>query len=218
MAQDTKELIAKTACKLFVDQGYKATTIRSIAERCNVTHANVIYHFGGKWELAKELIDRYTHAIDDVTMAFADDRGYDISVDRYLLYWALHHAYLASHKEFAEFYVEFGNLNRTAMASDRYDFNTGQKTIMERTMGVSATSTGLEFDIDMCLLVEADIQLADAISHNLISLESSVAYYLKASLSLLRGDAGSFDIRELSRNAVSSGICKLVDDVERAIV
>lgn len=217
MAQATKELITKTASKLFVDQGYKATTIRSIAERCGVTHANIIYHFGGKWELAKELIDRYAHAIEDVAMAFADEQGYGVSVDRYLLYWALHYAFLASHEKFAEFYVEFGNLNRTEMASNRYDFNAGQEYIIKRAMGVSAASTGLEFDIDMCLIVEADIQLADAVSHGLMSLEDSAAYYLKASLSLLRGDASSFDIRKLSHDAISSGVCELVGDLERAV-
>lgn len=218
MAQDTKALIARTAYRMFLERGYKATTLRAIAEQCDVTHANVVYHFKGKWQLARLLVDTYAHVVDDVSSAFAEERAIAPSTERYLLYWALHHAYLASHPDFAAFYVEFGNINRSEAAADRYDFGEGHKHLVSLTLGKQVASTGDEFDFDMHLLVEADIQLANALALGRIGVAESVAHYYRTSFALLMHEILDDSVARVdAAHVVGSGILDRVDEVAKLI-
>ena len=215
MAQDTKELIERTAYELFLERGYKGTTLRAIAERCGITHANVVYHFKGKWQLARQIVDVYAHAVDDVSGEFARQHGIGPSTERYLLYWALHHGYLAAHPDFAAFYVEFGNVNRSEAAGERYDFGAGHRHLIESALGSAVVSEGDEFDFDMHLLVEADIQLAGAVSQGRLSVAESVAHYYRTSFLLLMHEfPDELALRSESEQAVTTGVLDLVAAVE----
>lgn len=218
MAQDTKELIARTAYRMFLDCGYKGTTLRAIAEQCGVTHANVVYHYKSKWQLARLLVDTYAHVVDDVSAAFARDRGILPSIDRYLLYWALHHGYLASHHDFASFYVEFGNINRSEAEVDRYDFGAGHRHLVKSTLGRQVVSSGEEFDFDMHLLVEADIQLANALAQGRMGVADSVTHYYRTSFALLMHELLDDDVaHDDATRVVKSGILDRVEEVGRLI-
>lgn len=67
-SEQTKELIAKTALRLFRERGYEATTMRAIATEAGVSVGNAYYYFASKEELIQLY---YEHSQDDHTKACA---------------------------------------------------------------------------------------------------------------------------------------------------
>lgn len=55
---DTKDRILSAAEALFMEQGYAATSLRSITAKAKVNLAAVNYHFGSKEALIREVFDR----------------------------------------------------------------------------------------------------------------------------------------------------------------
>ncbi|TFZ02873.1 TetR/AcrR family transcriptional regulator [Ramlibacter henchirensis] len=54
-----REEIMQIAASLFVDKGYKATTVRLIADAANVQSGSLYHHFGSKDEIVDELLGKY---------------------------------------------------------------------------------------------------------------------------------------------------------------
>ncbi|GAB3957981.1 TetR family transcriptional regulator [Actinoallomurus acanthiterrae] len=65
-SEQTRELIAKTALRLFRERGYEATTMRAIAAEAGVSVGNAYYYFSSKEELIQLY---YEHSQDDHTEA-----------------------------------------------------------------------------------------------------------------------------------------------------
>lgn len=61
-SEQTRDLIAKTALRLFRERGYEATTMRAIATEAGVSVGNAYYYFGSKEELIQLY---YEHSQDD---------------------------------------------------------------------------------------------------------------------------------------------------------
>jgi AcrR family transcriptional regulator len=56
-AVDTRSKIQDVALRLFIENGYEATSLREIAEEVGVTKAALYYHFKTKDEIVTSLID-----------------------------------------------------------------------------------------------------------------------------------------------------------------
>jgi AcrR family transcriptional regulator len=69
-----KEKIMDTAEVLFTQRGYKAVSIRDIAEACQVTNAALYYHFTSKEELFEQVLDAHTRKLAE-RMQTAAERG-----------------------------------------------------------------------------------------------------------------------------------------------
>ena len=54
--EDRKELIIKTAKKLFAEKGYTATGLRSIAENADISIGNIYNYFKNKEEIIKHIL------------------------------------------------------------------------------------------------------------------------------------------------------------------
>ncbi len=67
-SEQTRELIAKTALRLFRERGYEATTMRAIATEAGVSVGNAYYYFASKEELIQLY---YEHSQEDHTEACA---------------------------------------------------------------------------------------------------------------------------------------------------
>jgi AcrR family transcriptional regulator len=70
-AADTRRLIVSAAARLFVEDGYGATTIDAVAEAAGVSRKTVFTAVGGKVDLLKTALD-WAVAGDDTPVAVAD--------------------------------------------------------------------------------------------------------------------------------------------------
>jgi hypothetical protein len=63
----TREKILGTALILFNNQGTDATTTRHIANKMNISHGNLCYHFTRKEEIIKELYGKLVTELDETS-------------------------------------------------------------------------------------------------------------------------------------------------------
>jgi AcrR family transcriptional regulator len=57
--------VLETARRLFSRQGYRATSMRQIAETCDMSVGNLYHHFGGKETIFSTLLDQYWEQLLD---------------------------------------------------------------------------------------------------------------------------------------------------------
>ncbi len=65
-SNSSRERILATAESIILQQGFAGTTIEEIIDKAAITKGGFFYHFSGKAELAKALIDRYIQMDTDV--------------------------------------------------------------------------------------------------------------------------------------------------------
>ncbi|HYC91247.1 MAG TPA: TetR/AcrR family transcriptional regulator [Thermoanaerobaculia bacterium] len=58
-SERSRRAVLDAALQLFASQGYRATTMREIAEQAGVSTGNVYHHFPDKERIFRELIDEY---------------------------------------------------------------------------------------------------------------------------------------------------------------
>ncbi len=63
---DTKRRAQAVALELFSTEGYDGTSMREIAERLGVTKAALYYHFAGKEDIVRSILDDYLARLDDL--------------------------------------------------------------------------------------------------------------------------------------------------------
>jgi len=64
-SQRSRAQVLEAALDLFSHQGYRATSMREIADRAGVSTGNVYHHFKDKESIFLSLLDRYGQAIED---------------------------------------------------------------------------------------------------------------------------------------------------------
>jgi AcrR family transcriptional regulator len=69
-SQRSRTLILDAALTLFSRQGYRATSIRDIAQAAEVSTGNVYHHFKDKETIFRELLDQYWAAIESPDLEF----------------------------------------------------------------------------------------------------------------------------------------------------
>lgn len=67
----TRARARSIAFELFATQGYDGTSMREIAEQLGVTKAALYYHFAGKEDIVRSVLDEHLGRLDDV-IAFAN--------------------------------------------------------------------------------------------------------------------------------------------------
>src|SRR5688572_28735350 len=80
-SERSRRAVLDAALKLFADHGYRATTMRDIAEEAGASTGNVYHHFPDKETIFRELIDEY-FAIAD-TNRFPFRRVLESSTQRF---------------------------------------------------------------------------------------------------------------------------------------
>lgn len=68
----TAEQILAAAARLFGRQGFRATTLRQIAEDAGIKAGSVYYHFDGKEEIAARVLDAGIHALTAAVRSHVD--------------------------------------------------------------------------------------------------------------------------------------------------
>jgi AcrR family transcriptional regulator len=128
--EQTKQLIVDTAVRLFREQGYEKTTMRSIAQAAGVSVGNAYYYFPSKDHLVQEF---YRRIQDQHSAGCADALAEPSELDRRLLV-ALHAGLdaMAPYHEFA------GSFFATAAApgSPTSPFSEESVDARERSMAI----------------------------------------------------------------------------------
>ena len=79
-ANSSRERILATAEAIILKNGFAGTTIDDIIERAAITKSGFFYHFSGKAELARALIDRYIE-MDTTVFLEISERADQLSED-----------------------------------------------------------------------------------------------------------------------------------------
>jgi AcrR family transcriptional regulator len=69
-SERSRRAVLDAALHLFSQQGYRATTMREIADRAKVSTGNVYHHFPDKERIFRELIDEYFAIVDTPRFPF----------------------------------------------------------------------------------------------------------------------------------------------------
>jgi AcrR family transcriptional regulator len=69
-SERSRRAVLDTALQLFAKQGYRATTMREIAEKSGVSTGNVYHHFPDKEAIFRELLDEYFSIADTQRFPF----------------------------------------------------------------------------------------------------------------------------------------------------
>ncbi|MBF8193263.1 TetR/AcrR family transcriptional regulator [Nonomuraea sp. K274] len=84
MREDTRTRIQEIALRLFIEQGYEATSLREIAEELGVTKAALYYHFKTKDDIVTSLVDLRVAEMEEL-LAWAKSRPKTPEMRRELL-------------------------------------------------------------------------------------------------------------------------------------
>lgn len=71
-SNSSRERILDTAESIVLERGYAGTTIEDIIQNAAITKGGFFYHFRGKAELARALIDRYIQLDTDIFKSFSE--------------------------------------------------------------------------------------------------------------------------------------------------
>lgn len=85
---DTKDLIEKTALRLFVEKGFTETTIRDIASAADIAEGTMYRHFTSKEELAWEIFSKHFSAFStELDRIQGAEKGTKNKLDRTVRYF-----------------------------------------------------------------------------------------------------------------------------------
>src|SRR4051794_14981032 len=76
-----REEIAAVALRLFAEKGYAATSMREISEHLNITKAALYYHYTGKEDIVRGLVDGMLDQVDEL-VSWAREQQISESVRR----------------------------------------------------------------------------------------------------------------------------------------
>ncbi|HEX6178127.1 MAG TPA: TetR/AcrR family transcriptional regulator [Thermoanaerobaculia bacterium] len=69
-SEKSRRLVLDAALRLFAESGFRATTVRDIAEKARVSIGNVYHHFADKEEIFRTLLDEFADVVDSRRFPF----------------------------------------------------------------------------------------------------------------------------------------------------
>lgn len=72
---DTREVILKTALKLFCTRGYDAVGVQEIVDQAGITKPTLYYYFGSKQGLLKEILNTNSQVLEDMLIKAVNTPG-----------------------------------------------------------------------------------------------------------------------------------------------
>ncbi len=156
MGEDVKTKILKNAYKLFLEEGYRAATIRKIAAMSGVSHTLVMYNFNNKANIAgnvgKLYLDRLLKTVEAI-----DIREEEKSFFYKFAWFTLHYLIITTKRDFGHFYIEF-----TTDEPDVFNENVASlmPLILGEMFGLRESLKSTDFEADTLLLTGVDSTLS----------------------------------------------------------
>ena len=192
MSKNTRSRIQDEAFHMFAECGYRNTTLRTLAARCGMTHANIIYHFKNKRELGVSYMQSYVAALHSSTLSLAAEMQIPPSVQQYAIYLSLHLHMLTAFPGFADSFCEILADERDilpGLALQKASDDCGKNAIMNLLTEQTALCSEPELSVNMYMLTEADYRLVNLLRSGQITREQALRYYLRAACLLLLHEA-----------------------------
>lgn len=112
---DVKEIILQEAQKLFIDKGFKGTSIRDIAKASETNVAMVNYYFQSKYNLFEIVFEE---ALDVFTKRIFETLSVDLSFSKLIESWVnIYYEILFQHPQIATFILNEVRLNPEALTN-----------------------------------------------------------------------------------------------------
>ena len=83
--QNAKALILKTSTEVFAEYGYDGARVDEIARRADIAKALIYYHFEGKADILKELINQFIEMYGNtIVVTLGDDEAIELAFRKFI--------------------------------------------------------------------------------------------------------------------------------------
>lgn len=209
MIAGIKEKILDTAYALFRDKGYEQATLRAIAEACGVTHANVLYHFNGKADIARNILLKYLDALKQETDRIAAAQAVRPSVANAALFWVTHLCYMVEYPDFAGVYVDILRNNRDLMTEIMLRKQEETKVHpLGEFFSLRTPEIPRPFSWKMAVLTDADYRTIEMLEQGTLNLREAASYMIDLISMLFAG-------KKIAKTALEQSVSLMLDLVKK---
>ena len=174
----TKQLIEQEAIKLFYNDGYSKTTLRKIAENCNIEHPGLFTPHKRKKKQPQKIMNRYFAWLNNESVKFSKTCTKEEWANQYplLYYWTLHYVLMKGDEHFSAFQLEY----------TRNGFESILAVAIEHTQHLprlfsnkNYNKKGNDLFIDVNILAHCEMALSEMILHKQIDINRAVLFAVK---------------------------------------
>lgn len=115
---DTKEEILKIAKRKFYNDGFHATTARSIAKECGIVHSNLFYHYASMNDIALHIMREFVETSRLAVLSHAKNLS---PIELYIAYTIIEINYMYYDKKFANLCFEIPGILGDAIYQNAID-------------------------------------------------------------------------------------------------
>ncbi len=182
--RDTRAEILAVGSELFIEQGYKATSLREIAERLGITKAALYYHFPSKDDILRALMEPVDGIIDELLTRL--EAAHNVTEWADALTWLLHTVF-EQHMDF--FRLLERNRESVAQLHQTYNEASNHHLQMHERVGaaVHKAARDLPEEIRMFAALGAVTAFDDWAPQLLANAPAEVATELEAAVRAILG-------------------------------
>lgn len=178
MSRGTKEKIEKTAYRMFLEKGYKDTSLRAIADECGIKHSNILYYFNSKEELAKGFFAQYLISLRSEVEDISSRISLRPSITKLTLYWMVHYCFMNEYREFARPYLEIIKENRDFLPTIIPEI-VNKDDFMESLLGPVNNLSPQDVIFALDMMVDMDYRITSNILNEKSELHDNLIYLIR---------------------------------------
>lgn len=170
----TKDLIFKTAKKLFYDNGFHQTTARALAKECGIVHSNLFYHFDSMNDIAFQIMQEFIETSRKVVLEMNDQLS---PIELYISYTIVEIYYMNYDHKFAELCYEIPEI-----LSDAIYENAAREIFPELHSAIVSNDTKAIYNyLDLQAVITTQIKVSSIVKQKNLHLNMNqvVEYILQ---------------------------------------
>jgi AcrR family transcriptional regulator len=168
----SKEQIFNTAVKMFLQDGYETTTIRSIAKELGISHGSIFNYFSNKCEIGLSITESFFDSWQNAADKYFDARTSVNSLDKFAFLSVTYAQFMSVYRSFASFLCDFLSTNQAtflaAYKSHLTEYVLFQAKAYKQNRAKAST--------DIYLLNTASLHLTRLLLSNEVSIEEAAIY------------------------------------------
>ncbi|MBF7096447.1 TetR/AcrR family transcriptional regulator [Alkalibacter mobilis] len=207
--EELKSRIIESSTILFMEHGYRNTSMRMIGQESGISHTQVIYHYTSKSSLASIIIKNYFELLVEMVLS------HNISIDKKnhhtnkLLWWSYHYLILTSFDKFSKFYLEF-------ITDESDTFLESAKSVVPK---VYTEMFGLVVDLrnkshlaDLYILISVDLMMTRLCINKVLKVRQAIHKLLN--LEIIEGFRLSITENEIEDFILENKMLDIISDFD----